>query len=196
MSASLVGCPRCRKPITFEARLAGKVIGCPHCGGKLTMPAEPPPAPPPPPPAAEAARPAPQGGPPAKDALVNQGSLRFEPPPAPITLEQRREREPWHYSFLANYSTALMWLSIAVEVIAAAVILVLVLIPALRAAIDAQNTTVTLMLIVASLGFLIASVMMLLTTLMLVALLRVAVDTARHIRAMRYRLDETPQNEK
>lgn len=187
MATPLVGCPHCRKPITFEARLAGKVIGCPHCGGKLTMPAEPPPMTPPPPSAA----PTPQGGAPAQAALVNQGSLRFEAPPPPITLDQRREREPWHYSFLANYTSALLWLSIAAQAVVAIVVLVMVIVPAFRLSIADQNTARTLTLIVASLGLLLALVSTLLATLMVVSLLRLAIDTARHIRAMRYRLDES-----
>ena len=48
------------------------------------------------------------------------------------------------------------------------------------------------MLIVGTIGFVLATLLVLIGTLMVVALLRVAIDSARHIRAMRYRLDETP----
>ena len=186
MSQPLVGCPHCNRPITHSAKLAGKVIGCPHCNGRLTMPKEAPPAPPPPKPATQGPAP----------AAVRQDDLRFEPSPELAPGGTLPPREPWYYSFLMNYSAAIMWIAIAGEIIGLLALIIEVFVPLIGRAMESESTAEAVWICVGLIGLLIASLLVLVVLVVSSALIRLAVDSARHLRIIRQRLEEQATQKK
>lgn len=189
MNEPLLGCPHCGRPIRYNPALAGQVTACPYCGGPFQMPSTPPalPAatgtgmsysPPMPPSTATPPLPPPMTVP--SYGQSNSEAATFDPSPStdmPVRRSGRPPREPWYYTFIAGYTSMMMWLGILLILLGTAFAFVLQIIPLMKSNLFFGIIAATFSVFVAILG--------LLGTLLVCGLMLLAVDTARNIRSLK-----------
>jgi hypothetical protein len=162
MTATMLGCPHCRKPIGSVPRIAGQPVSCPYCRRPFQMPGAP--------------------APPAK--AVPQLRVEAQPPekvksePAPTVVKVREPLDP--YQSVNMLADRFVLVGSAAILLAGVLIALTSVVPLFSATNDRPAEIGTG--IVSSL-LMVACVAVGMTAILLVrALIRVGVETARAVR--------------